>query len=261
MGILVSFLVLLASGYTLGTLAPSSAAVVRRKAAGLIAGHCRSRSTARLIGLWASSTEASGSSGPCCPARDGCIPQRAPPATVYGRVATAVDKPADERRREIVMTPLMDALLDRLRFVHDEARKVLSGLPGEALDWIPAPGMNSLCATVVHLLGAERYCLEDIVSGSDSGRDRAAEFKSSDVGIDELIRRLVDADEYAERVFAGIDPEHLDEKRLSRIHGREFSGAYGVTHAVEHGALHLGHLQIIRQMWESAHTTEPAGES
>ncbi len=144
----------------------------------------------------------------------------------------------------------MEAVLERLRFVHSETRKVIEAVPGEALDWAPGSGMNSICATVVHMLGAERYWLGDVARGEASGRDREAEFSAADVGRDALLARLAQADAYAEEALDDLDPEHLDVQRFSAMHGREYSAAWAIVHGVEHGALHVGHLQIIQQMWE-----------
>ncbi len=148
------------------------------------------------------------------------------------------------------MTPLTEALLDRLRFVHAEARTVLEALPGDALDWVPGAGMNSVCVTVVHLIGAERFLLGDVACADPSGRNRDAEFTESGLGAENLLERLAQADTYAEKALSSLDPAQLGATRRLPNHGREVSVAWAVAHAVEHGALHVGQLQMIRQMWE-----------
>ena len=35
-----------------------------------------------------------------------------------------------------------------------------------------------------------------------------------------------------------------------RLDAREFTVAWCLLHALEHSAVHLGHMQIVRQLWE-----------
>jgi hypothetical protein len=158
--------------------------------------------------------------------------------------------------REDAMTRMMEALIDRLCFVHEEARKVVEAMPAEALDWVPGPGMNSVCVMVVHMLGAERYYVGDLACGDQLGRDRDAEFRTSGLGTEKLLERLNQADTYAERVLGELDPDGLETMHFSPRLGRDVSAAWAVLHAIEHSALHLGHLQLTRQLWEESRKAE-----
>ena len=40
------------------------------------------------------------------------------------------------------MIPLLEAHIDRLSVLHEGVARALEGLPPEALDWTPGPGMN-----------------------------------------------------------------------------------------------------------------------
>ncbi len=55
----------------------------------------------------------------------------------------------------------------------------MRALPQEALDWKPEPAMNSICVLVVHIAGAERFLIGDIVKGESSQRNRPAEFMAT----------------------------------------------------------------------------------
>jgi len=50
--------------------------------------------------------------------------------------------------------------------------------------------MNSICALVVHLTGAERYWIGDVVARESSERDRAAEFRVHGLAKAALKQRL-----------------------------------------------------------------------
>ena len=87
--------------------------------------------------------------------------------------------------------------------------------------------------------------LGDVACADPSGRDRDAEFTASGLGAENLLERLAQADAYAEKALGSLDPAQLGATRRLPIRGREISVAWAVAHAVEHGALHVGHLQMI----------------
>ena len=62
--------------------------------------------------------------------------------------------------------------LDCLEALHAAAGRAIEGLTQAALDWSPDPDANSLCVLAVHLAGAERYWIGDVVGRDPSGRDR-----------------------------------------------------------------------------------------
>ena len=63
---------------------------------------------------------------------------------------------------------------DRLQTLHQGISEAIADLPQEALDWEPAPSMNSVTVLVVHLTGAERYWIGDVAGQDPSGRIRSA---------------------------------------------------------------------------------------
>jgi class 3 adenylate cyclase len=142
--------------------------------------------------------------------------------------------------------------LDRLQRLHDDVAHAVEGLSQEALDWAPGPDMNSLCVLVVHLAGAERYWIGDVVGRDPSGRDRDAEFRARGVGAAALKARLADALAHSRGVLEELTLEDLEAVRVSPRDGREFSVAWALAHALEHTAIHVGHAQLVRQLWDQA---------
>ena len=64
------------------------------------------------------------------------------------------------------------------RQVHQQLRDELDGLDDDALNWIPAPGANSIATIITHLVGSEAETLR-CVAGMTCERDRDAEFLDS----------------------------------------------------------------------------------
>ena len=148
------------------------------------------------------------------------------------------------------MQPFYESYFDILRTCHNDFHKALDGLPPEALDWVPGTEMNSISVLVHHLTGAERYWIGDVAVGEPSNRDRSAEFKVHDVGMDALRQRLDDTLNYASSALEKLTLQDLEATRTSPRDGRTFTVAWALLHALEHSNQHLGHVQIIRQLWE-----------
>ena len=148
------------------------------------------------------------------------------------------------------MVDFYQDFLNRLDEIHTSVEQAIQDLPAEALDWSPGEGMNSITVLIVHLTGAERYWIGDVALGDTSGRDRAAEFSVSSIPLDALRARLADASAYAQNTLTRLTLGDLEQERVAPRDGRKFSVAWALLHALEHTAIHLGHIQITRQLWE-----------
>jgi uncharacterized damage-inducible protein DinB len=135
---------------------------------------------------------------------------------------------------------------------HNEILEALEELPSAALDWSPGPDMNSISVLVFHLTGAERYWIGDVAAQDPKERDRDAEFRVHDVGMDVLKKRLADNLEYARNALSNFTVQDLETTRVSARDGRTFTVAWALLHALEHTTLHLGQIQLTRQLWEQS---------
>ena len=148
------------------------------------------------------------------------------------------------------MIELVAAYLDRLEELHSDMNSAVADLPVEALNWSPGSEMNSLAVLAAHTAGAERYWIGDVVARDDSQRNRAAEFRVQAGSAQALIDRLNAALAHSRGVLEQLTLATLDEKRPSPRDGDEVTVAWALVHALEHTATHLGHMQIMRQLWE-----------
>jgi uncharacterized damage-inducible protein DinB len=153
------------------------------------------------------------------------------------------------------MTAELEEYLSFFEEYWGQVHKLLADLPPAALNWRPLEGgdehaTNSLAATLTHVAGAQRYWVGDVAGGRPGQRDRAAEFKAQAGDAAELLGRLEAADEVARQVLNGLTSEQLDQTVESR--GRTVSRRWAVLHALEHLALHTGHMQLTRLLWEAS---------
>jgi len=153
------------------------------------------------------------------------------------------------------MQSFFTSYLDLLQDCHNGILEALDGLPTAALDWVPGQEMNSISVLLFHLTGSERYWIGDIAAQESSNRDRDAEFRVQGVEMDILKKRLADNLEYARNVLDKMSLRDLESSRVSPTGGREYTVAWALLHALEHASLHLGQIQITRQLREQLSQT------
>ena len=141
-------------------------------------------------------------------------------------------------------------IFERMGSLHSDMEQAIERLPQEALDWIPAPEINSLSVLVTHTAGAERYWIGDVIGQDESGRVREDEFHVKGISAEKLIESLDETLSHTRGVLASLNLEDLEVVCTSPRDGRKFTVAWSLAHALEHTALHLGHMQIIRQLWD-----------
>ena len=152
------------------------------------------------------------------------------------------------------MEPFFNDFLERLTDLHRGIVNAIKDLPPEALEWVPvdhpSAELNSINVLVTHLAGAERYWIGDMALGDPSGRIRDEEFKVEGLTVDNLIERVNLLTEYAQSMLERIDINQLGEERHSETFDQTFTVGWSLLHALEHTAIHLGHIQLTRQLWE-----------
>ena len=148
------------------------------------------------------------------------------------------------------MNPFFDELLNKFRGLHAEIEGKISDLPQEALDWQPGPDMNSIGVLVAHIVGAERYLIGDVVLEDPSHRDRPAEFLTTGLVIPALLSKLKESETYMEGAFESLTLDDLDLTRRHPRDGRQVKVSWSLLQALEHTAMHVGHIQLVRQLWE-----------
>lgn len=145
--------------------------------------------------------------------------------------------------------------LGLLKKCHDDILQAVEGLSPAALDWTPGREMNSIGVLMTHIIGSERYMIGDIAALESSNRDREAEFQVHDFEREALQQRLNDNLEYARTVVEKMTLQDLESKRVLP-NGREYTVAWALLHGLEHAALHLGQIQLTRQLWEQVNVSD-----
>lgn len=146
------------------------------------------------------------------------------------------------------MESVIQSYLDVLNMLHEECKEQIYGLGVEQLDWKPGEDINSLAVLAAHIAGAEKHWITEAILGETSGRDRPAEFATQGVGVDTLVGALDDALEFVRKGLSTLSVDDLARKVTSPRDGSEISIALALGHVLQHTALHLGNMQINRQL-------------
>jgi uncharacterized damage-inducible protein DinB len=135
-----------------------------------------------------------------------------------------------------------------------DIHEALKGLTDEQLNQRPdVPGANSGYVIATHVLGNARAWILGIACGQPLSRDRPAEFASS--GTYEALGRAVSAlsGEIVEALEA-LDPSTLDDRFVpaQELWGEgdphEIARREAFAHVIEHAAMHLGQIQLTRDL-------------
>jgi hypothetical protein len=148
------------------------------------------------------------------------------------------------------MDQLFTDMLERFETFYGIIEKTVADLPAEALDWKPGPDMNSIGVILAHTAGAWRYWVGDVAGDLPSGRVRANEFETHGVGAAEMLNRLRAALDISREVLGRLELSCLAEVRTAGMVDEQRTVGWALLHALEHTALHAGHIQLTQQLWE-----------
>ena len=148
------------------------------------------------------------------------------------------------------MGSLFEDAYERFRGLHQQMIEILNELPREAYDWRPAEGTNSIAVLVTHICGSERFWIGDGALGEPSGRDRDAEFTVANLSREELVSKLTSTLQFIHDSLQSLATQDLGAPRFSPRDGKEMTLGWAIIYTLEHSALHVGHIQLTRQLWE-----------
>ncbi len=153
------------------------------------------------------------------------------------------------------MNTEVETLSRQIRSLLGHVAEAVQGLNEDQLNWRPPiAGANSAYVIAAHTLGNARAWVLGIACAQDVERDRPAEFRASGPDAAALVDEARDLSQQIESALASMAPSDLDRRLvpLPKYWGEgqpyEISVREALFHVVEHAALHLGHLQLTRDL-------------
>ena len=127
---------------------------------------------------------------------------------------------------------------------------ILREVPADQLNARPIEGdsheTNSLAVLASHVAGAEYHWLSEVVGQGEWVRNRPDEFVENVKDASGLINKIEQTAAASEKVLSSLTERDLLGERERG--GRTFPVRWCILHAIEHTALHLGHMQLTHQM-------------
>jgi uncharacterized damage-inducible protein DinB len=149
----------------------------------------------------------------------------------------------------------VQTLSDHIQSQLSRVCECLEGLSEAQLNWRPpVAGANSAYVLAAHTMGNARAWVLGIACGRPIERDRPAEFRASGRDAAELVAGAERLSREIEVALAAMAPSDLDRRLLPSpaLWGEgepsEISVREALLHVVEHASLHLGQLQITRDL-------------
>jgi len=142
-----------------------------------------------------------------------------------------------------------------LDYIGHQVLAQLQGLSDEELNRpLTLPETNTLFALATHLVGAGEFWVLAVAGGQTIPRDRLAEFRATG-SFSDLAARYERWLAGVHEVLGALVPERMEQRIDVNLYrsvplasAQEVSVREALLHAVEHSALHLGHIQLTRQL-------------
>ncbi len=149
------------------------------------------------------------------------------------------------------MTPEVSTYLERIGQLRGEVWKMLEGLDAAGLDWTPLPeDTNSLFVLATHAIGSEHGWIAETLADEPHTRVRSKEFLARGKNMGELRERFEATAVETERILGRLTEDDLEQVREQERHGK-ITVRWIMLHVIEHYSLHLGQMQLTRQLFEA----------
>jgi DinB superfamily len=154
------------------------------------------------------------------------------------------------------MLPELEAIQNILKYNHHQIKQVLAGLDEEGLNWTPAgvDKVNSVYGLVLHCASAQVMFLA-LAAGQDVKLDIPElvegdhPLKAVCVSADRAIELLRQSAQMSNELFEKFTPEILDHE-VNMLGGGMRPARFLLPIMVAHGAEHIGHMALTKQLYE-----------
>jgi len=153
------------------------------------------------------------------------------------------------------MNTEIDTLSRQIQSLLSRVCDSLAGLSEAQVNWRPPiAGSNSAYAIAAHTLGNARAWVLGIACGRPVERDRPAEFRASGHDATELTAQGQQLSDDMVEGLASLPPSALERRLVPprSLWGEgepwEISVREALLHVMEHASLHVGQLQITRDL-------------
>ena len=135
--------------------------------------------------------------------------------------------------------------------LHVEIMTLLEAVGSEGMNWTPEiHDVNSMYAIANHTILSQYWWIQENLNQEKIERNRPAEFKARAENLESLRILYSEIETLTQNVLEEIPQE--ETQVLRQVRERQVTIEWIVLHVIEHTALHLGHMQLMKQLWESS---------
>lgn len=141
-------------------------------------------------------------------------------------------------------------LIRLLEDQHEFASHALQGASREAINWKPAATpCDSLAGLVHHIVEVQRLWLDTVIGGEPVPDGLATAHQAEAESADQLQALMDESLVRSKARLESLELVRFDEERERR--GRTVTVRWAAYHTLEHTAMHVGHMQITRQVYDN----------
>ena len=104
-------------------------------------------------------------------------------------------------------------------------------------------------ATANHTILSQYWWIQENLNLVKIERNRPAEFTAQSDGMENLQALYRNVENLTRDILETISED--ETQSLRKVNQRQVTVEWVVLHVIEHTALHLGHMQLIKQLWEN----------
>jgi uncharacterized damage-inducible protein DinB len=140
-------------------------------------------------------------------------------------------------------------LIRLLEDQHTFASHALQNASREAINWKPASTpCDSLAGLVHHIVEVQRLWLDTVIGGEPVPDGLATAHQAEAESAEALLALMEESLAKSKARLESLRPEQYDEPRERR--GRQVTVRWAAYHTIEHTAMHVGHMQLTRQVYD-----------
>ena len=142
--------------------------------------------------------------------------------------------------------------ITEFNILRQQIRDAIKGLDDEAANWCPLPNdTNSVYSLMNHLAGAQSHWIKRVIAGMTIQRDRDTELKAAG-SLVEIVKKWEIINRETDDILGKLNLAQLRETRDVAAPFGRVTVQWCILHQISHFAIHLGHMQLTRQMRESS---------
>lgn len=127
---------------------------------------------------------------------------------------------------------------------------LLETVGSDGMNWTPEINdINSMYAIANHTILSQYWWIQENLNQEKIERNRPAEFNARAEDLKSLRILFKEIESLTQKVLEKLQQQ--ETQALRQVKERQVTIEWIVLHVIEHTALHLGQMQIMKQLWEN----------